>query len=156
MAGCGWFPSSLLLVYLLELYRQRHILYILYFIYIYIYIYIYICLMFGFIQSSGTNLYLPCYLQQSSHDSESITPLQQQGALSHINNGMFTSFHSKGTTPSFTDKLNTLASGILICSIVSIHSFGGIPSTPVDVLSFIAFIFLATISGVTTALNNLI
>ena len=61
---------------------------------------------------------------------------------------MFASFHSKGTTPSFTDKLNTLASGILICSTVSISSFGGIPSTPGDLLSFIAFIFLATVSGV--------
>ena len=43
---------------------------------------------------------------------------------------MFASFHSNGTTPSFNDKLNTLASGILICPTVSISSFGGIPSTP--------------------------
>ena len=57
---------------------------------------------------------------------------------------IFASFHSKGTTPSFNDKLNTLASGILICITVSISSFGGIPSTPGDLLSFIAFIFLAT------------
>ena len=63
---------------------------------------------------------------------------------------MFASFHSNGTTPSFNDKLNTLASGILICSTVSISNFGGIPSTPGDLLSFIAFIFLATNSGVTT------
>ena len=63
---------------------------------------------------------------------------------------MFASFHSNGTTPSFNDKLNTLASGILICSTVSISNFGGIPSTPGYLLSFIAFIFLATISGVTT------
>ena len=49
---------------------------------------------------------------------------------------MFVSFHSKGTAPSFNDKLNTLASGILICSTVSISSFGGIPSTPGDLLSF--------------------
>ena len=62
---------------------------------------------------------------------------------------MFVSFHSKGTTPSFNDKLNTLAIGILICSYVSIGSFGGIPSTAGDLLSFIAFIFLATISGIT-------
>ena len=60
---------------------------------------------------------------------------------------MFASFHSNGTTPSFNDKLNTLASGILICSTVSISNFGGIPSTPGDLLSFIAFIFLATNSG---------
>ena len=62
---------------------------------------------------------------------------------------MFASSHSKRTTPSVNDKLNTLASGILICSTVYISSFGGIPSTPGDLLSFIAFIFLATISGVT-------
>ena len=50
-----------------------------------------------------------------------------------LNNGMmFASFHLKGTTPSFNDKLNTLASGILICSTVSISRFGGIPSTPGD------------------------
>ena len=54
----------------------------------------------------------------------------------------------KGTTPSFNDKLSTLASGTLICSI-SISSFGGIPSTPGDLLSFVAFIILVTNSGVT-------
>ena len=37
---------------------------------------------------------------------------------------MFASFHSNGTTPSFNDKLNTLASGILICSTVSISNIG--------------------------------
>ena len=63
---------------------------------------------------------------------------------------MFASFHSNGTNHYFNDKLNTLASGILICSTVSISNFGGIPSTPGDLLSFIAFIFLATNSGVTT------
>ena len=63
---------------------------------------------------------------------------------------MFASFHSNGTTPSFNDKLNTLASGILICFTVSISNFGGIPSTHGDLLSFIAIIFLATFSGVTT------
>ena len=31
---------------------------------------------------------------------------------------MFASFHSKGTIPNFNDNLNTLASGILICSAV--------------------------------------
>ena len=55
---------------------------------------------------------------------------------------MFASFHSKRTSRSFNDKLNTLASGMLICSTVSICSFGGIPSIPGDLL-FIAFIFLA-------------
>ena len=59
----------------------------------------------------------------------------------NLNNGMMlASFHSKGTTPCFNDKLNTLASGILICSTVSICSFGGIPSAPGDLLSFIAFV----------------
>ena len=62
---------------------------------------------------------------------------------------MFASFHSKVRTPYFNDKLNTLASGILICSTVSISSFGGIPSTHGDLFSVIACIFLATISGVT-------
>ena len=61
---------------------------------------------------------------------------------------------SKGATPSFNDKLNTLASGILICSIVSISRFGGIPSTPDDLISFIAFIFLATLSGDTNNCPN--
>ena len=60
---------------------------------------------------------------------------------------MFASFHSKGTTPSFNDKLNTLASGTLICSTVSINSFGVIPSTPGDL--FHCLYFLPTISGVT-------
>ena len=56
---------------------------------------------------------------------------------------VFAYFHSNGTTPSFNDKLNTLASGILSCSTVSISNFGGIPSSPGDLLSFIAFIFLS-------------
>ena len=47
---------------------------------------------------------------------------------------MFASFHSNGTTHTFNDKLNTVASGILICSTVSISNFGGIPSTPGDLL----------------------
>ena len=42
-----------------------------------------------------------------------------------------------------------MTSGILICSTVSISSFGKIPSTLGDLLSSIAFIFLATIFGVT-------
>ena len=62
-----------------------------------------------------------------------------------LNNGMmFAYFHSKGTTPSFNDKLNTLTSDILIRSPVSVSSVGGIPSTPGDLFSYIAFIFLAT------------
>ena len=54
---------------------------------------------------------------------------------------MYASFHLKGTTPSFNDKLNTLASGILICSTVSISSFGDVPSTPGDLLSLKVFIY---------------
>ena len=42
-----------------------------------------------------------------------------------------------------------LPSGILICFIVSINIFGGIPTTPDDLLSFVAFMFLANIPGVT-------
>ena len=62
---------------------------------------------------------------------------------------MFASFHSEGTIPSSSDKLNTFASGVLICSTISLSSFGGIPSTPGDLLSFIFLIFFAIISGVT-------
>ena len=51
---------------------------------------------------------------------------------------MFAYFHSTGTTPSVNDKLNTLASGTIICSTVSISSFGGIAITPGDLLSVIA------------------
>ena len=62
---------------------------------------------------------------------------------------MFASFHSNGTIPSSHDKLNTVASGMLICSTISNSNLGGIPSTPGDLLSFISFIFIATIVGVT-------
>ena len=41
------------------------------------------------------------------------------------------------------------ASGVLIFSTISLSSFGGIPSTPGDLLSFIFLIFFAFISGVT-------
>ena len=62
---------------------------------------------------------------------------------------MFASFHSEGTIPSPSDKLKKIASGVLICSTISLSSFGGIPSTPGDLLSFIVLIFFAIISGVT-------
>ena len=62
---------------------------------------------------------------------------------------MFASFHSEGTIPSSSYKLNYFASGVLICSTISLSSFGGIPSTPGDLLSFIFLIFFAMISGVT-------
>ena len=55
---------------------------------------------------------------------------------------MFASFHLKGTTPSFKDKLNTLTSDILVYPTVSISSFGGIPFTLIDLPSLIIFIFL--------------
>ena len=62
---------------------------------------------------------------------------------------MFASFHSEGTIPSSSDKLNNFASGVLIWSTLSLSSFGGIPSTPGYLLSFIFLIFFAIISGVT-------
>ena len=65
------------------------------------------------------------------------------------------SFHSKRTIPYFNDKLNTLASGILTCSTVSISSFGRNISTPGDLLSFISFIFfLQFLELQLTALNS--
>ena len=42
---------------------------------------------------------------------------------------MFASLHSEETIPCFNDKLNTIASDILICFTVSISSFGGIASS---------------------------
>ena len=65
---------------------------------------------------------------------------------------MFASFHSEGTIPSSSDKLNTFASGVLIYSTISLISFGGIPSTPSDLLSFNFLIFFAIILQI-TALN---
>ena len=62
---------------------------------------------------------------------------------------MFARFHSEGTIPSSSDKLNTFASSVLICSTISLSNFGGIPSTQGDLLSFIFLIFFAIISGVT-------
>ena len=49
---------------------------------------------------------------------------------------MFASFHSELTVPSSSDKLNNFASGVLIRSTISLSSFGGIPSTPGNLLSF--------------------
>ena len=62
---------------------------------------------------------------------------------------IFATFHSEGTISSSSDKLNTFASGVLICSTISLSSFGGIPSTPGDLLSFIFLFFFAIISGFT-------
>ena len=62
---------------------------------------------------------------------------------------MFACFHPKGTTPSSSDTVNIFASGVLICSTISLSSFGGIPSTAGDLLSFIFLIVFAVISGVT-------
>ena len=67
-----------------------------------------------------------------------------------LNSGlMFASFHSEGAIPSSGDKLKKIASGVLICSTISLSSFGCVPSTPGDFLSFIFLIFFAMISGVT-------
>ena len=60
---------------------------------------------------------------------------------------MFASHHFNGTTPSSNDKLNTVASGMLICCTISNSTLGGIPSTQCDLLSFISHIFSATILG---------
>ena len=62
---------------------------------------------------------------------------------------MFASFHYEGTIPSSSHKLPTFASGVLVFCTISLSSFGGIPSTPGDLLSFIVLIFFAIISGVT-------
>ena len=40
---------------------------------------------------------------------------------------MLASFHSNGTIPSSNDKLNTVASGMLICCTISNNNLGGIP-----------------------------
>ena len=56
---------------------------------------------------------------------------------------MFASFHSKGTIPSYSDMLNTCASGVLICSVVSFSILGDIPSTPCELFSFILLIVVA-------------
>ena len=45
--------------------------------------------------------------------------------------------------------INNFASDVLICLAISLSSFGGILSTPSDLLSFIFLIFFAIISGVT-------
>ena len=64
---------------------------------------------------------------------------------------MFAYFHSEGTITSSSDKLNTFASFVLICSTISLSSFVGIPSTLGNLLSFIFLIFFAIISGI---INN--
>ena len=61
-----------------------------------------------------------------------------------LNNGiMVATFHSNGTIPSYNDKLDTVASGMLICYTISNNNLGGIISTPGDLLSFISLIFIA-------------
>ena len=62
---------------------------------------------------------------------------------------MFAPFHSNLTNPSSKDKLNTAASGMLICSTISNSNLGGIPSTQVIYYPSYLFIFIATIVGVT-------
>ena len=70
---------------------------------------------------------------------------------------MFFSFHSEGTIPTSSDKLNNFASGVLIYSTISISGFGGIPSTPGDLLSFIFLIFFLSFQELQiTALNVLV
>ena len=67
---------------------------------------------------------------------------------------MFASFHSEGIIPCSSDKLNTFASGVLICSTISLSSFGGIPSTHGDLLYLIFFAITSSLQ--ITALNDLI
>ena len=55
-----------------------------------------------------------------------------------LNRGMmFASFHCKGTLSSCSDMLNMCASGVLICTTVSLSILGDITSTPGDLFSFI-------------------
>ena len=68
---------------------------------------------------------------------------------------MCASFHAKGTIPSYSDMLNTCASGVLICSTISFSILGAIPSTPGDLFPFILLILLATSYRVTTNYPNL-
>ena len=51
--------------------------------------------------------------------------------------------------------LNTCASGVLICCVVSVSILGDIPPNHGDLFSFILLILLATTSGVTTYCPNL-
>ena len=55
---------------------------------------------------------------------------------------MFASFHSKGTIPSFNNKLNTLASSILTCSTVSNSSFAHLYKMNVFIIIIIIIINL--------------
>ena len=72
-----------------------------------------------------------------------------------LNNGViFASFRSDGMIPSLSDKLKNIASGILVWSTISLSSFGGIPSTPCDLFSFIILVFFDIISGVTNNCRN--
>ena len=58
-----------------------------------------------------------------------------------LNSGvMFASFKSEGIIPSSSDKLNNFGSGVLICSTISLSSFGGIPSTPGDLFHLLNFL----------------
>ena len=58
---------------------------------------------------------------------------------------MFASFYSNGTIPSYNDKLNTGASDMLICSIISYCNLRGMPSTPDDLFSLISLILATTV-----------
>ena len=72
-----------------------------------------------------------------------------------LNNGtMFAYFHSKGTTLSFNDRINTLTSNMLNCSTVSISSFDGIP--PLQVICYPSLPTTFGVSGtVMTILSSL-
>ena len=55
---------------------------------------------------------------------------------------MFASIHSEGTIPSCRETINTFGSDVLICSTISLRSFGGIASSPGDLFSFNLLYFL--------------
>ena len=69
---------------------------------------------------------------------------------------MFASFHSNGTIPSSNDKVNTVASGMLICSTISNSNLGGISYTLGDLLSFVSLIFLALFLGLQLVVLNIL
>ena len=76
----------------------------------------------------------------SSANFSTLLDMSSSKSFIYIKNSiMFASFYSEGTIPFSSD------SGVLICSTISLSSFGGVPSTPSDLLSFIFLIFFAII-----------
>ena len=65
---------------------------------------------------------------------------------------LFAFFHSKETTPSSNDNLNTVGSGTLICSTIYNSNFDGIPYT--QVFSIHHILFVAAIFGLQEIVLN--